>query len=112
MDYKPGDVANGHVLGSDNVWHPLSDSHASQEPSRETYLQRYRRRWKKTALVLACLTALSTYSRALAPDSGGSYGGAALVIDLVIAVIVGAVINGSLVNLVVAAFPSRPTTAR
>lgn len=23
--YKPGDVANGHYLGDDNVWHPVAD---------------------------------------------------------------------------------------
>ena len=23
MTYKPGDIANGHVLGTDNVWRPL-----------------------------------------------------------------------------------------
>lgn len=75
-------------------------------------MQRYRRRWKKTAIVLACLTALSTYSRAVGPNSGGSSAGAALLIDLAIALIVGAGINGSLVNFVVAAFPSRRPTPR
>ena len=25
-EYRPGDVANGHVLGSDNQWHPLAAS--------------------------------------------------------------------------------------
>lgn len=23
VEYKPGDVVNGHVLGDDNAWHPV-----------------------------------------------------------------------------------------
>ena len=31
-DYKPGDVANGHILGSDGRWHPLGDTPAAAAP--------------------------------------------------------------------------------
>lgn len=32
-DYKPGDVVNGHVLGNDGVWHPVTTPPAT--PSAE-----------------------------------------------------------------------------
>lgn len=31
MDYKVGDVANGHILGSDGVWHPIQQG-APRDP--------------------------------------------------------------------------------
>lgn len=30
MNWKPGDIANGHILGSDNQWHPLGQNGETQ----------------------------------------------------------------------------------
>lgn len=35
-DWKPGDVANGHVLGNDGVWHRLATPAPEPEPEAET----------------------------------------------------------------------------
>lgn len=32
-NYKPGDVVNGHVLGSDNQWHPVGQSGTAAAPA-------------------------------------------------------------------------------
>lgn len=36
-DYKPGDVANGHVLGEDNQWHPLDGPDQAASPDRSVF---------------------------------------------------------------------------
>ena len=66
--YRPGDVVNGHILGTDNQWHPVAPpvlgSSAQQVPGRG-YWSRYRSRWWKVALVWAVLTPIFTYLDAL-----------------------------------------------
>src|SRR4051812_6241369 len=68
VEYKPGDVVNGHILGNDNQWHPVAEPSAASpvglpEPEgpssrhQDGYWARYRRRWLKTGLVFAVLTA-------------------------------------------------------
>lgn len=99
MDFKPGDVANEHVLGADGAWHPIAPTgpgaSAATAAHPDTYGDRYKRRWKRTALVFAFLGLLT----GLRPGMG--------VIDVGINVVFDALVFGSLVNLVVALFPSR-----
>lgn len=37
MSYKPGDQANGHVLGQDKVWHRLPESPPATPPAATTH---------------------------------------------------------------------------
>jgi hypothetical protein len=95
MEYTPGDIANGYVLGTDNAWHPVGVV-APQEPMR--YWARYWHRWRITYLVFAVLAPLSML---------GTRGGAARfgLLDLLFAATVSAAFVASIVNLLVAAFP-------
>ena len=108
MDYRPGDVANGHILGQDGQWHLVADRSEAEDfvPQRtsaggakggDTYGARYKRRWRWSALVLAGLGAISVLAR------GGT------VVDLVLVSVLDASVFGSLVNLLVALWPTRPT---
>lgn len=36
MEYKPGDVVNGHVLGTDNQWHPVQSDAPAGPPTGPT----------------------------------------------------------------------------
>jgi thiamine transporter ThiT len=68
--------------------------------TEDSYGSRYRRRWRRTALVMATIGAFA-YSQ------GSVRGGVAALIEGLVAFISGGLITGSLVNLLVAAFPSR-----
>lgn len=102
MEYRPGDIVNGHVLGSDNIWHQV-ESTAAKSPSPATlkpgagtsYGDRYRSRWKYTAGIIAAISMLTI----LQPNY--------TFVDMLVSVALNALIGGSLINLVVAAFPSR-----
>ena len=96
MKYKPGDIANGHVLGADNAWHPAGVVAPQEPPLR--YWARYRKRWRITYLVFAVLGPLSML---------GTQGAAGRVglLDLLVAATVTASFVASVVNLLVAAFP-------
>ena len=96
--YKPGDKVNGHVLGADNVWHPLNPTQAPQHV--RGYWKRYSGRWRKTYPVLAVFGVLTTLSSSKAT-------GLPLLLDILAAATFSAAIIASLINLVVAAFPDR-----
>ncbi len=37
LSYQPGDIVNGHVLGTDNQWHPLpADATQAMAPGQPT----------------------------------------------------------------------------
>jgi hypothetical protein len=96
--YKPGDEVNGHVLGTDNVWHsmaavPLSPASVMGPPLR--YWGRYRKRWRKTYLVFAVLGPLSLLGM---PGGASRYG----LLDLLFAATVSAALVAAFVNLLVA----------
>ena len=97
--YKPGDEVNGHVLGADNVWRPLTPAQATSRPARG-YWKRYSGRWRKTYLILAVFGALTTLGSSKAT-------GLVLLLDILGAATFSAAIIASLINLVVAAFPDR-----
>lgn len=97
MEYQPGDIVNGHVLGTDNVWHPVAA--VPLPPAPLSYWGRYRRRWRKTYLVLAVLGPLSLLGTPGGPDRYG-------LLDLLVAATVVAAIVAAFVNLLVAIPPS------
>ena len=101
--YRPGDVANGHVLQKDGRWAPFQ----GHPPVSDGYRKRYARRWPRTGLVMAVITALATLAQPGATDLPP----VALIIDLALALTAGGLLNGSVVNLVVAMFPSRKSTS-
>ena len=43
-DWKPGDVANGHVLGEDLEWRPVEESESAKPSSRK---------WRRRAIIAA-----------------------------------------------------------
>jgi membrane glycosyltransferase len=149
MGAKPGDVYNGHILGSDNVWYRLAEGewpHVTAAESARTevgrspvvavpasaprsptgrvvsstavrtpatavrtpgeYWKRYRRRWLRTALITGAVTgaAVAIYQafRVARPDGVAVIAG--MLLDFMVAGISNALIWGSLVNFVVAAF--------
>lgn len=114
MDYKPGDVANGHVLGSDGQWHPVGASTPSAVTRLDPnlYGTRYLRRWKWTIGTITAVLMLPVLaSMFLMPDSESAIAGGLVVGPLwLLGSLCSAVFFGSLVNLVVAAFPSRVPT--
>lgn len=105
MGYQPGDVVNGHVLGADGVWHPIGAHQGggltAQTPISGGYWKRYARRWIKTGVVMGILTAIAVVVTIV--EDGGSPG----LVDVVLAGVVGLLFWGTLVNFVVAIFPSR-----
>lgn len=111
MDYKPGDVDNGHVLGSDNQWHPVAKSPTTHPPLADTYGRRFRRRWRVCVVVMAVLSGASWASQTFQKGYGGS--APAFVIDLVVGAAVSGLLLGTVLCLFVAIFKSRavPTGA-
>jgi hypothetical protein len=95
--YKPGDEVNGHILGTDNVWHSMAAVQLTTPPLR--YWGRYRKRWRKTYLVFAVLGPLSLLGT---PGGASRYG----LLDLLLAATVSAALVGVFVNLLVAIPPS------
>jgi hypothetical protein len=95
--YKPGDEVNGHVLGTDNVWHSMAAVQLTTPPLR--YWGRYRKRWRKTYLVFAVLGPLSLLGT---PGGASRYG----LLDLLLAATVSAALVAVFVNLLVAIPPS------
>jgi len=83
---------NGHVLGADNVWHPLTPAQATSRPARG-YWKRYSGRWRKTYLILAVFGVLITLGSSKAT-------GLVLVLDILGAATFTAAIIASLINLV------------
>lgn len=98
MEYKPGDIANGHVLGSDLVWHRVSHT-ASNRQLKRSYWERYRGRWAVTGAVLAALTIFAVVVNPYL--NPGEYPDAGLV-DIAMAGVIGWLFNGSIANLLVA----------
>lgn len=103
MDYSPGDAANEHVPRAENVGRPAvataSDPSAGTALMWPSYWGRYRARWKYTALACGLLGGL------YAPVPG------ALLFDIAVGTIGNALLLGSIVNLIVAAFPAKARTA-
>ena len=100
--YRPGDVANGYILGSDNLWYPVAPpppatppQHAPEAPD---YWSRYRSRWPTVGAVFAVLTGLGTYADAHWFESSRTYS----LWEFPLAAIVGALVWGSLFNLLFA----------
>lgn len=50
MDYKPGDIANGHILGNDGVWHPMPVAGTAETPRK--------RRSHRTTIWVGAIVAL------------------------------------------------------
>lgn len=65
-------------------------------PEADTYGARYQRRWSKTAVGVALLTLAATGARQGADP-----------VSVIFGALINAAVLGSLVNLVVAVFPSR-----
>src|SRR5690349_2662019 len=58
MGYNPGDVANGHQLGDDLLWRPVSSTPMPDALSA-TDIERHAAPWKWCALVVGILLAIS-----------------------------------------------------
>lgn len=69
-----------------------------------SYRCRYRARWRRTAVVLAALGVVSAYERA---SQSGSQAALPFIIDIMFGLVFNVLVTASLVNLVVALFPSR-----
>jgi hypothetical protein len=101
MDHHVGDVINGHVLGVDRAWHPMTYANVPSTRSTSSYGARYRARWKWTILACVVLSVLSNITH-----SGQQSGSTTL-----LSALIGAIISGSIINLVVAAIPRRRPVA-
>ena len=97
MDYKVGDVINGHVLGADNQWHPVPVGAGTMPRRPLTYGQRYALRWRWSALAAAAVAVLLVVLHPGAED----------LTSAIVRALGASVVNGSILNLVVAAFPER-----
>lgn len=95
--YKPGDIVNDHVLMSDGRWVPTGVT-SSAASTVETYGQRYRRRWLRTALVVGALFAVYTFFGVEASTAAERFGA------VIGGFLVGGLLWGSVANLVVASF--------
>jgi len=93
MEYKAGDVINGHVLGTDNAWHPAAVALPPMLPL--TYWGRYRKRWRKTYVVVAIVGPLSLLGT---PGAASRYS----LLDLLLTATVEAAFVAVFVNLLVA----------
>jgi len=98
--YKPGDEVNGHVLGTDNVWHSMAAVQLTTPPLR--YWGRYRKRWRKTYLVFAVLAPLSWMTTPAASHDGLFL----IFLNLFLAATLEAAFVAAFVNLLVAIPPS------
>jgi hypothetical protein len=98
--YKPGDEVNGHVLGTDNVWHSMAAVQLTTPPLR--YWGRYRKRWRKTYLVFAVLAPLSWMTTPAASHDGLFL----IFLNLILAATLEAAFVAAFVNLLVAIPPS------
>ena len=98
--YRPGDVANGHILGSDDQWHPVAapalDKSAQRAPAGRGYWSRYRSRWPKVGLAWAVLTPIFTYLDARAEGPPMSLW------EVPVAAIFGVIVWGTLFTFLVA----------
>lgn len=107
MDYQPGDVANGHVLGADGAWHPVAVGQPVTRLDPNQYGARYLRRWKWTVLTLVVMFMLPVVLTMFVADAETAITGGLIVGPLwLFGSLCGAVFVGSLVNLIVAAFPT------
>lgn len=97
MDHQVGDVVNGHVLGVDRAWHPMTYADVPSTRSTNSYGDRYRARWKWTNLACVLLSLLSYFTQTTQQSGSTSLGSA----------VIGGIISGLLINLVVAAIPRR-----
>lgn len=105
MDYQPGDVANGHVLGSDGAWHALS---AGPVPTQfvtmrldpNNYWARWLRRWVFTWLVTSSVFLLPALLR-----GGPGIIEAVLMFGICLPI-------GTVLNFAVAAVPTRQARER
>lgn len=106
-EYRAGDVVNGHMLGSDGVWHPVAAPPAQAQQQvvlrldRNSYWSRYLRRWFPTVgsitVVMYVLTLVFN-----AGLTGGESFGTSFVSFFCIGLPAGTVVNFG-----VAAFPNR-----
>lgn len=121
MDHQPGDIVNGHVLGSDFVWHPVQESPPPTSPGARTYTAhvtdpggqaqrpsagywgRFSRRWWKSLLTVWAVTSGLLLVGALANPNRYPFG----LIDVVGGGLCWAVGFGLPLAFIVAAFPSK-----
>lgn len=97
VDYEPGDVANGHVLGADGRWHQVSGPQYLRLDPRG-YWARYLRRWKWSALAFAVLCGVPVLF------AGEDF--AVMAVGGMMMFLCGGLFMATLVNFVVAAFPT------
>jgi hypothetical protein len=98
--YKPGDEVNGHVLGTDNLWHSMAAVQLTTPPL--PYWGRYRKSWRKTYLVFAVLGPLSWMTTPAASHDGLFL----ILLNLILAATFVAAFVAAFVNLLVAIPPS------
>lgn len=98
MEYKQGDIVNGHVLGTDNAWHPVAA--VKPQTPRLRYWDRYSKRWRKTYLVFAVIGPLSYMTTPAASRDGLLV----VLLNLFLAATLEAAIVAAFVNLLVAFF--------
>lgn len=106
MEYKPDDIVNGHVLGTDNVWHPVAVVQPQTPPLG--YWGRYSKRWRKTYLVFAVLAPLSWMTTPAASHDGLFL----IILNLFLAATLEAAFVAAFVNLLVAIPPSEASGPR
>lgn len=122
MEYQPGDVANGHVLGTDGVWHPIQQPPSSVhpasnpqkypapnyvEPRKMGYWAKFRLRiwWCIGAMFVFTVVSLFIGSAA----EPGRY--ATSFIDLFLAGFLNSIVFGIPIGFVAALFPSKKRRA-
>lgn len=107
MEYKPGDVANGHMLGADGVWHPVGAQPQQQYMKLDpnNYWAKYLRRWIWTVLAVSGVLFVG------AMFDGGFMNGGASAIGVVSFLCFG-IPAGSVLNFLVAVFPSSSAGGR
>lgn len=102
-EYRPGDVANGHVLGEDGVWRLVPSEANSIPVNRLSYWQRYRGRWAKTVLITACISSVGLLIQAASElDSTEPLAWLSVLLTMGIGGMLGGLSYGSLINLLVA----------
>lgn len=69
MEYKPGDIENGHILGHDNQWHPVNGSAPAAGPAPAAQAPRKSRKLLWVVGGILALLVLGGIGSAL---SGGS----------------------------------------
>lgn len=121
MDHQPGDIVNGHVLGSDLVWHPVQEGPQLASLGARTYAAyvrdpggqawrssagywgRFSRRWWKSFLGVWAVTSALLLVGALVNPGRYPFG----LIDVAVGGFCWAVGFGLPLAFVVAAFPSK-----